>query len=151
MMPKGVEWSKQVALELIKAGYFSLAKKSHPDHGGSHEKMLVVTATKEYLEGVLNGNQRRKPEPEPPPRRPKHHDPRRPESMVAYAVGWWMIADVDCIRTSDKAVLVAVDTEDEPIWFPKSQLHRTVNEVWEYGDEGTIVFSEWIARQKGWL
>jgi hypothetical protein len=154
-MPKSVDWSKQVGLELVKAGYLSLAKKNHPDHGGSHERMLVLTATKEHLEGILNNTrytyQDPPKRPEPPPRRPKHEDPPRPKNMEKYAYGWWMLEDVECIRDSDKAILVQVPKEDEPIWFPKSQLHKNANEVWEYDDVGTIVFSEWIAHQKGWL
>jgi len=166
-MPKSVDWSKQVGLELVKAGFFALAKKNHPDAGGSHEKMLVLTATKEHLEGILNGTRytyqdppKGGPEytwhrkPEPPPRRPKREgfsEPPRPKNMVKYAYGWWMIEDVECIRDSDKAILVQVPGEDEPIWFPKSQLHKSASQVFEYGDIGDIVFSEWIAKQKGWL
>lgn len=163
-MPKSVDWNKQVAMELIKAGFFSLAKKNHPDHGGSHEKMLTLTATKEYLEGVLNGSQsynyqqQREEPPKKPkrpqqewPRRPSGEDSPRPQNMIRYAFGWWVIDDVEVIRTSDKAILVSVPKEDEPLWFPKSQLHKNANEVWEYEDVGAIVFSEWIARQKGWV
>lgn len=154
-MPKGVDWNKQVAVEIIKAGYFALAKKNHPDHGGSHEKFLILNATKEYLDSLMNGAARQESKTnEPPPKRPyKQHtsENERPPGMSKYAFGWWFIATVECIRTSDKAIMVKVPDAEEPIWFPKSQLHRTANQVWEYEDEGDIIFSEWIARQKGWL
>ena len=153
-MPKGVDWNKQVAVEIIKAGYFALAKKNHPDHGGSHDKFLILSATKEYLDSLMNGAARQESKTnEPPPKRPYKHQTSkyRPPGMFSYAVGWWFIINVECIRTSDKAVLVEVPDGEEPIWFPKSQLHRTANQVWEYKDKGDIVFSEWISRQKGWL
>jgi hypothetical protein len=158
-VPKGVDWNKQVAIEIIKAGFFSMAKKMHPDHGGSHERMLTLTATKDYLNGLMNGAARQEsPKSEPPPKRPyKHRAPEhpdedeRPPGIFKYAYGWWFIADARCIRTSDKAILVEVPDGIEPFWLPKSQLHKSANEVWEYEDEGDLIFSEWIARQKGWV
>ena len=147
------------------------AKKNHPNHGGSHEKMLVITATKDYLEGVLNGAKGYGPEwgrqkdwtdsssysnPKEPPKqeRPKPKtdgEPFKPKNIMRYAVGWWIIINVKCVRETERAILVEAPDEDEPFWLPKSQLHQNANQVWETFDEGDIVFSEWIARQKGWV
>lgn len=44
------------------------------------------------------------------------------------------------------AILVVVD--EEPIWFPKTQIDDE-SEVWREGHEGTLIVSEWIAKQKG--
>jgi hypothetical protein len=156
-MPKAIEWSKDVALELLKAGFFSLAKKYHPDHGGNHEKFLVLQATKEYLDGLMNGRAKpqeppRQERPKPPPRHEhRHDDSERPANIEKYAHGWWTIASVEVIRTSEKAIQVIGEDDSVPFWLPKSQLHRSANEVWEAGDEGRLVFSDWIASQKGWI
>ncbi len=55
---------------------------------------------------------------------------------------------VKCKKETDKALLCTVDDED--VWVPKSQVHAD-SEVYQEGDEGDLVVSEWIARQKGWL
>lgn len=39
--------------ELIHAGYRALARRAHPDTGGSHEAMLAVQAAREWLDTVL--------------------------------------------------------------------------------------------------
>jgi hypothetical protein len=161
-MPKGVDWNKQVAVEIIKAGYFVLAKKNHPDHGGAHEKFLVLTATKEYLDSLMNGAARQEsPKSEPPPKRPYKHrapeypDEDRPQNIIKYAFGWWSIDSVEVIRETDKAIMLReLDVgllASDPFWLPKSQLHKSANEVWQLGDIGVLVFSEWIAKQKGWV
>lgn len=59
---------------------------------------------------------------------------------------------VDCIgmKATAKAVLVLVPGEQGPreLWFPQSQIHDD-SEVWKEGDEGELVISEWIAKEKG--
>lgn len=68
---------------------------------------------------------------------------------------WFLVANVTCIRETDKALLVRVPalkegnppTED---WVPKSQLHDEENEITTVGDVGMLVCSEWIAKEKGW-
>lgn len=175
-MPKGVDWSKDMALELIKAGFFQLAKKHHPDAGGSHEKMLTLGATKEHLEGMLNGSGWRTSYQAPPheetararaERKAKEEKEQErktgrkewkeqgsdeiPPGLHKYAFGWWMIANVEVMRESEKAIQFVDQDGNGPWWMPKSQLHKNANQVWEMGDEGDIVFSEWIARQKGWV
>jgi hypothetical protein len=53
--------------------------------------------------------------------------------------------DVRAIRSTDSALLVAVDGRE--IWFPNSHVDDE-SEVWQEGDEGELVVSEWIATQK---
>ena len=57
------------------------------------------------------------------------------------------IEDVLCLRQTDKAILVIVDGEEE--WVPQSQVDDD-SEVWQEGDEGTLVVSGWFADKKGW-
>lgn len=48
------------------------------------------------------------------------------------------------IHETDLAVLIDCG-EDEPAWFPKSQL-----EEWpDRGENGEVLMSEWIATEKG--
>jgi hypothetical protein len=42
-----------VAEKIIKAGYLELAKRCHPDTGGSHEEMVELNATVEKLRRSL--------------------------------------------------------------------------------------------------
>ena len=57
------------------------------------------------------------------------------------------IEDVLCVRQTDKAILVVVDGAEE--WVPQSQIDED-SEVWQEGDEGTLVVSGWFAHKKGW-
>jgi hypothetical protein len=54
--------------------------------------------------------------------------------------------NVVCIRETDKAILVRIDGAEH--WIPQSQVSDD-SEVWHEGDEGKLVVSEWIAKQKG--
>jgi hypothetical protein len=45
----------RVALELVGAGLRSLARRYHPDTGGSHEDMLSVNACADWLRAVIGG------------------------------------------------------------------------------------------------
>jgi hypothetical protein len=56
------------------------------------------------------------------------------------------IDDVTILRTTDMAVLFEIDGSE--YWIPQSQIDDD-SEVWEEGDEGTLVISKWIADQKG--
>lgn len=58
------------------------------------------------------------------------------------------IADARCIKETEKALLCEIDGKQE--WVPKSQIHDD-SEVYQEGDEGHLVVSEWIAKQKGWI
>ena len=54
--------------------------------------------------------------------------------------------DVICKKATEKALLCTIDGED--YWIPTSQIHDD-SEVYEEDHEGTLVVSEWIAKQKG--
>jgi len=58
---------------------------------------------------------------------------------------------VEVKRTTDKAVLVAIDGDGEEYWIPVSQLcdSSEVTGESEPGFEGIITISEWIAIEKG--
>jgi len=59
------------------------------------------------------------------------------------------VNDCHCLKISDsgKAILVKLPT-GEKHWIPVSQVHED-SEVWNEGDEGSLVLSEWICAQKG--
>jgi len=56
------------------------------------------------------------------------------------------IDDVTCKRSTAKAILVEIDGDE--YWIPQSQIDDD-SEVWQEGDEGVLVITEWIAEQKG--
>ncbi len=53
--------------------------------------------------------------------------------------------DARCLRETDKAILVEIDGDE--YWIPQSQVSED-SEVWKEGDEGDLVISSWIAKQK---
>lgn len=56
--------------------------------------------------------------------------------------------DVKVIGESELALQCRI--EGKLHWIPKSQIHSD-SEVYQQGDEGTLIVSEWIAEQKGLL
>lgn len=56
---------------------------------------------------------------------------------------------VKFVHETSNAILVEDPVSDEKIWLPLSQ----VEEIHRHkgGDTGTVVMSDWIARQKGLL
>lgn len=54
--------------------------------------------------------------------------------------------DVYVVRETGNALLC--DINGEEMWIPKSQISDD-SEIWEGEQEGTLVISAWIARQKG--
>ena len=56
------------------------------------------------------------------------------------------IEDVTCLKSTEKACLCLIGTEE--MWIPQSQIDDD-SEVCTEGDEGTLVISQWIAEQKG--
>lgn len=56
------------------------------------------------------------------------------------------IEDVRCVRATDKAILVSVQGAE--LWIPQSHVTDD-SEVYQAGDEGTLVITKWIAEQKG--
>lgn len=53
--------------------------------------------------------------------------------------------DVTVIRETDAALLVDVDGKE--VWIPKSQIDDD-SEVYKAGTDGTLIVSEWIAKEK---
>jgi len=54
--------------------------------------------------------------------------------------------DVECLKETPDAILVVI--EGETYWIPQSQV-TSDSEVWEEGDIGELVITEWIAKKKG--
>jgi hypothetical protein len=148
-----VEWDKQVAAELILAGYRALSRKYHPDTGGNHNAFLKLTVTKEHLELLLEAPKYTYEQAyKEAPKRPKREQKRgtHPLILQKYAVGWYCFENVTVFKRTERAILVG-NLEEDDVWLPLSQLHKTANKVWNVDNTGTVVFSEWIAKQKGWL
>lgn len=61
-----------------------------------------------------------------------------------------LIQNAECVRTTDKAILVRADEFDEPVWIPQSQVHED-SEVWKLGQTGDLVVTEWFAEKQGWI
>jgi hypothetical protein len=69
-----------------------------------------------------------------------------------------MIGDGECLRETDRAILVQMKGEDRPdtggfaseceIWIPKSVLHDD-SEVYEKGGTGTVIVFAWYAEKEG--
>ena len=57
------------------------------------------------------------------------------------------IEKVSVIAATSKALLCDIDGEE--VWIPKSQIIEDESEVWDEDDEGTLVITEWIAKEKG--
>jgi hypothetical protein len=55
-------------------------------------------------------------------------------------------SNVTVKRETAKAILCAIRGKE--YWIPQSQVHED-SEVWHQGDEGTLVLTAWIAKQKG--
>jgi hypothetical protein len=62
----------------------------------------------------------------------------------------YKVEDVVCTAESDAAIKVEGSDIGEPTWVPKSQIDDD-SEVYAKGTEGTLIVTEWIAKQKGWL
>ncbi len=56
--------------------------------------------------------------------------------------------DAECLKETDAALLC--DIEGEEMWIPKGQV-LSDSEVWQEGDAGVLVVTNWIAREKGLL
>ena len=59
--------------------------------------------------------------------------------------------DVRVVACSDRAILCEIDGEE--YWIPMSQIASgsEIDESSERDDEGVLVMSKWIAKQKGLL
>jgi hypothetical protein len=54
--------------------------------------------------------------------------------------------EATALRATDAALLVEIDGRQ--FWIPQSQIDDD-SEVYQAGDEGELVVSQWIAEQKG--
>lgn len=59
------------------------------------------------------------------------------------------IDNAKCIHVKGKAILVEALLFDEPVWIPFSQVDDD-SEVYQKGDEGTLIVSDWWAEKEGW-
>lgn len=55
------------------------------------------------------------------------------------------IGEGRCLRETDAAILVELETGDE-VWIPKSCLHDD-SEVYAHGHEGKVVVASWWAER----
>jgi hypothetical protein len=177
-MAKGPAWSKELAAEIVKAGFRALTHKYHPDKGGSHEAMISLQATREKLEELVAGRTGADAKDDPLGGRQReytkdkrwddfreqydkwqrwkndsHTDNTHEIPLKPYAQGWYCVEDTVAIQLSatGKAIQVLFPGVDDPFWLPVSQMHKNANKVREQGNRGLCVFSAWIARQKGWI
>ena len=54
------------------------------------------------------------------------------------------------IAATSDALLVEADDLDDAVWIPQSAI-LDESEVYEVGNEGTLVVKDWVAQKKGWL
>lgn len=60
------------------------------------------------------------------------------------------IHDAECLRATDKAILVEAPDLDEDVWIPKSQIDDN-SEVYDSGHTGVLIVNRWFAQQRGWV
>lgn len=53
----------------------------------------------------------------------------------------------ECIKETDRALLVVVEDGTREVWIPKSVVDDD-SEVFKEGDEGTLVVHEWFAQKE---
>jgi hypothetical protein len=163
--------NKKVAGEIVKAGYRSLVKRYHPDAGGTHEAMIVLKETYENLEKCIeNGNWSAKAGPRTAgPQQAKEetfHGYRKKPSgsddfrqkakgeagqgpvLERWKPGYFVVRNVHVVGATPKAIQVMFPGNPVPAWMPRSQLH--VDSIYAEGDRGDLIFTDWIASQKGW-
>jgi hypothetical protein len=74
---------------------------------------------------------------------------RRKESpMPKMQEALYRIPQCTAIRETEKALLIHNAEWDDDMWFPHSQITDD-SEVYADGTEGTLIVTEWIAKQKG--
>jgi hypothetical protein len=64
-----------------------------------------------------------------------------------YSVGW-----CEVLVVGDKAMLVR-DVDGERVWYPHSQIaeRNDLHKESVKGDEGEMIITDWLARQRGWI
>lgn len=56
------------------------------------------------------------------------------------------LSDVEALKETDAALLCLIDGRE--VWIPKSQIDDD-SEVWEEGQSGDLVVTEWFATKEG--
>ena len=169
-----MKWSKELALEIIQAGYLRMSKKLHPDVGGTHDQMLELIATKEHLEKSIAGGRSESTWSPGPDFTRARESPRKPYRTRSsywrntrdeytgdvplepypHDADYVQFVDVTIMEIREKAFKIKIPGVKVAQWLPKSQIHEEVFAAGgEYveGDVLTIVFTKWIAKQKGWM
>jgi hypothetical protein len=62
----------------------------------------------------------------------------------------YSIENAEAIKETAMALLVSADEFQTPQWIPKSQIEDD-SEVYELGGAGTLIVTEWLAKEKGWI
>jgi hypothetical protein len=57
-----------------------------------------------------------------------------------------VVEAVECIRNTDKAILVVLVNGEEH-WVPQSHIHED-SEVFKRDDKGKLIITKWIAHQR---
>jgi hypothetical protein len=60
------------------------------------------------------------------------------------------IENAKCIRATPKAILIQAKEFGEDTWIPQSQVDDG-SEVYQEGDEGTLVVKLWWAEKQKWV
>jgi len=61
----------------------------------------------------------------------------------------YRIDNAKCTAATDKAVQIEAEIFDAPMWIPQSQIDDD-SEVYQKGDKGTLIISDWWAEKQGW-
>lgn len=59
------------------------------------------------------------------------------------------VKNARCVHDSGKALLIEAPDFKEAKWIPQSVIHDD-SEVYQDGDEGTLVVEDWFAEKEGW-
>lgn len=166
-----INWSKEMALELIQAGYIRMAKKLHPDVGGTQEQILQLQETKEHLERILAGKagpdtyrhqtdsyQRAREEPRKSTytgrsrywNRADEYTGEVPLEPYPDDADYVQISDVTIMSSTEKAIRIKIPGIKVGQWLPKSQMLYDEDTFLD-GEVTTVVFTKWIAKQKNWM
>ena len=61
----------------------------------------------------------------------------------------YTLEGVKAVAETDAALLIVTADGDE-VWVPKSQIDDD-SEVYKKNNEGDLIVTRWIARERGWL
>jgi hypothetical protein len=59
------------------------------------------------------------------------------------------IGDGEGLRETAEAVLIYLDDVGDEVWIPRSQIHES-SDVQDEGDVGSVVVTNWLAKERGW-